>query len=126
MAASTKSGYIPAHSHEATHEVFFVLDGKVRVFVEDRDGRRTSSLLGPGDLGYVPAGFTHAYRAERPARMLGAVSGGFERFFQAMGTATDGIGEQPPFIPDFPRMGAAAQAHRTRFHQGFDWPEPTP
>src|ERR1700759_1830639 len=41
---------IPAHAHAATHETFYVIDGKVRVFVEDADGGKTSRLLGPGDF----------------------------------------------------------------------------
>jgi quercetin 2,3-dioxygenase len=41
--------------------------------------------------------------------MLGVLSGGFERLFQQMGTPADsGDPEQPPFIPDFPRIQAAA------------------
>jgi quercetin 2,3-dioxygenase len=31
--------------------------------------------------------------------------------------------EQPPFIPDFPRILAAGQAHRTQFFQDFEWPD---
>jgi quercetin 2,3-dioxygenase len=115
---------IPAHAHDATHEVFFVLEGAVRVFVENTDGERSSQLLRPGDLGSVPAGFAHAYRAEEASRMLGVMSGGFERFFQAMGTPTDTTDPaQPPFIPDRARMQAAAQAHGTRFMPDLRWPE---
>jgi quercetin 2,3-dioxygenase len=56
--------------------------------------------------------------------MLGVLSGGFERFFQQMGTPADSDAEdQPPFIPDFGRIRAAAQAHRTQFFQDFEWPD---
>ena len=72
----------------------------------------------------MPAGLPHAYRVERPSRMLGVVTGGFERFFQHMGTPTDHpTKDQPPFIPDFPRMQAAAQAHRMQFLRDVDWPD---
>jgi hypothetical protein len=60
----------------------------------------------------------------RPGRLLaglpdrrgrpddGHASGGFERFFQHLGTETDhATSQQPPFIPDFPRMQAAARQH---------------
>lgn len=94
---------IPTHAHAETHETFYVLEGQVRVFVQDRAGQKTSRLLGPGDFGFVAVGLTHAYRVEQAARMLGVLSGGFERFFQQMGTPADsGDPEQPPFIPDFP------------------------
>src|ERR1700689_5385083 len=115
---------IPTHAHADTHETFYVLDGQVRVFVQDREGQKTSRLLGPGDFGFVPAGLTHAYRVEQAARMLGVLSGGFERFFQQMGTPADsGDPEQPPFIPDFPRKPAAGDIRHTQLHKIFDSPE---
>ena len=115
---------IPTHAHADTHETFYILDGKVRVFVQDRAGEKTSRLLEPGDFGYVPAGLAHAYRVEAAARIIGVLSGGFERFFQHMGTPADSDADsQPPFIPDFPRMQAAAQAHNTEFFPGFEWPD---
>jgi quercetin 2,3-dioxygenase len=115
---------IPTHTHADTHETFYVLDGQVRVFVQDRAAQKTSRLLGPGDFGFVPAGLTHAYRVEQAARMLGVLSGGFERFFQQMGTPADsGDPEQPPFIPDFPQIQAAGQAHSTQFFRDFEWPD---
>jgi quercetin 2,3-dioxygenase len=121
---SPAGNIIPTHSHAATHETFYVLAGKVRVFVQDRAGQKTSRLLEPGDFGFVPAGLLHAYRVEEAARMLGVLSGGFERFFQQMGTPADSDApDQPPFIPDFPRMQAAAQAHNTQFLPGFEWPD---
>lgn len=125
ITADCPSGdVIPAHLHNATHETFYVVEGKVRVFVEDREGNRTSRLLEPGDFGFVPAGRPHAYKVEEAARMMGVVSGGFERFFQEMGTRTDhGTKDQPPFIPDFPRMQAASRAHDMQFLPDFSWPD---
>jgi quercetin 2,3-dioxygenase len=68
-----------------------------------------------------PAGFAHAHKIEEVARLMGTVSGGFERFFQHGGTETDHpTKDQPPFIPDFPRMGAARQ-HNMQFLQAFAW-----
>jgi quercetin 2,3-dioxygenase len=113
---------IPAHAHHDTHETFYVIEGAVRVYVQDRQGVKRSRLLGPGDFGYVPGGLAHAYQVEQAARMLGVSTGGFERFFQQMGQPTDaGTPDQPPFVPDFPRMQAAAQAHNMRFFPDFDW-----
>ncbi|MHA6630483.1 quercetin 2,3-dioxygenase [Pseudonocardia sichuanensis] len=115
---------IPTHSHHATHETFSVLEGKVRLFFEDAEGATQSRLLTPGDFGYVPAGFAHAYRVEEAAVMMGVVSGGFERFFQQMGTPTDhATKDQPPFVPDRARMQAAAERHDMRFMPGHEWPE---
>ena len=78
---------IPTHSHNDTHETFYVLEGKVRLFFEDAEGAKQSAAAHPGDFGFVPAGFAHAYQIEEAARMMGTLSGGFERFFQHMGTA---------------------------------------
>ncbi len=56
--------------------------------------------------------------------MLGVATGGFERFFQQMGTPTDHATlDQPPFVPDFPRMQAAARAHTMDFLPELAWPE---
>jgi quercetin 2,3-dioxygenase len=115
---------IPTHSHADTHETFFILEGKVRVFVQLPDGQQVSRLLEEGDFGYVPAGLLHAYRVEQAAQMMGVASGGFERFFQQMGTPADAIeNDSPPFVPDFPRMQSAAQAHRMQFRPDHTWPD---
>jgi quercetin 2,3-dioxygenase len=115
---------IPTHSHSGTHETFYVVEGKVRVFVQLPDGQKVSRLLTPGDFGFVPAGAPHAYRVEQAARMVGVATGGFERFFQEMGAPADAIDPSaPPFVPDFGRMGAAASAHQMQFMPGFDWPD---
>jgi quercetin 2,3-dioxygenase len=114
---------IPTHAHDDTHETFYIVEGRVRVYVQRPDGEKTSRLLSEGDFGFVPAGAAHAYRVEAPARILGAATGGFERFFQHMGTAADTVDPQsPPYVPDYPRMRAAAEAHHMRFLPGFEWP----
>jgi quercetin 2,3-dioxygenase len=116
---------IPTHAHAGTHEVFFIVEGKVRVYVQASDGEKTSRLLSEGDFGFVPAGALHAYRVEAPARILGVATGGFERFFQRMGTPTDTADPgTPPFVPDPPRMQAAAEAYHIRFLPEFRWPDP--
>jgi quercetin 2,3-dioxygenase len=126
VSESPAGDVIPTHSHNATHETFFVLEGTVRLFFEDGEGTKQSQLLSAGDFGFVPAGFAHAYQIVEQARMMGTLSGGFERFFQHMGTPTDSTSlDQPPFIPDFPRMQAAAQQHNMQFMRDFEWPEPT-
>ncbi|CAB4926609.1 quercetin 2,3-dioxygenase [Klenkia terrae] len=121
VADSPAGDVIPTHSHDATHETFYVLEGKVRLFFEDTEGAQQTRLLAPGDFGFVPAGYAHAYQVVEASRMMGTLSGGFERFFQHMGTPTDHTGDQPPFIPDFPRMQAAAQQHRMKFLPEHRW-----
>ena len=59
---------IPTHAHSGTHETFYILEGKVRLFFEDDAGTQTDELLVPGDFAFVPAGTPHAYRVEEAAR----------------------------------------------------------
>lgn len=66
----------------------------------------------------------NAYRVETPTHMLGSATGGSERFFQQMGAPADTIDmDSPPYVPDLPRMQAAAQAHNMRFMPDFTWPD---
>ncbi|HSE92534.1 MAG TPA: cupin domain-containing protein [Methylomirabilota bacterium] len=49
-----------AHSHEV-EEVFFVLDGKVKVFMEDAAGNRAEAVLGRWDCVSCPADMVHGF-----------------------------------------------------------------
>ena len=49
-----------AHTHEV-EEVFFILDGKVKVFFEDGAGRREETVLGRWDCISAPAGVIHGF-----------------------------------------------------------------
>ena len=49
-ADSPAGDIIPTHSHNETHETFYVLEGKVRLFFQDAEGAKHSELLEPGRL----------------------------------------------------------------------------
>ena len=49
-----------AHTHEV-EEVFFILEGKVKVFFEDGAGGRVETVLGPWDCVSCPANVIHGY-----------------------------------------------------------------
>src|SRR6058998_3343302 len=49
-----------AHTHKV-EEVFFILDGKVKVFFEDGAGRREEAVLGRWDCVSAPAGVLHGF-----------------------------------------------------------------
>ncbi len=49
-----------AHTHEV-EEVFFILDGKVRVFLQDAEGRRAEAVLGRWDCISCPAEVVHGF-----------------------------------------------------------------
>ena len=48
------------HTHEV-EEVFFILEGKVRVFMDDAEGRRAETVLGRWDCVSCPANVVHGY-----------------------------------------------------------------
>lgn len=49
-----------AHTHEV-EEVFFVLEGLLTVFVEDEEGNREQTRLGPWECIACPPGVIHGY-----------------------------------------------------------------
>ena len=49
-----------AHTHEV-EEVFFILRGKVKVFIEDGAGHRAETVLGPWDCVSCPANVIHGF-----------------------------------------------------------------
>jgi len=53
---------IPVHAHDDVHEIFYVLDGQVRVAIEDTGGTIIDRVLTTGDFGFVPAGRKHTFR----------------------------------------------------------------
>jgi quercetin 2,3-dioxygenase len=117
-----KGEAIPPHSHGTHHEIFYVVQGGVTVFLDDADGTRHVRQLGPGDFGYVPAGIVHAYRVEQDrTRVLGVSSGGFERFFQTLGERTDAdtYPATPLGLPPRERFAAAGSRFDTTFMPGM-------
>jgi mannose-6-phosphate isomerase-like protein (cupin superfamily) len=57
-----------AHSHEV-EEVFFILEGQVKVFFQDADGRQADAVLGRWDCVSCPANVVHGFEnvGEEPA-----------------------------------------------------------
>ena len=106
---SHKGQTIVAHTHLNVHETFYVVDGRVTLFLEDHEGNQVTRVLEPGDFGFVPATYVHAFRAEADYnKVFGISTGGFERFFHALGQPTDDRGAPTvPFIPSREQMGAA-------------------
>ena len=49
-----------AHTHEV-EEVFFILQGKMLVFIEDGAGNRAETVLGPWDCISCPANVVHGF-----------------------------------------------------------------
>lgn len=114
---------VPAHFHALTHETFFVLEGAIRLWVDDQNGHRETRILEAGDFGYVPKNTIHSYRIERTGKVFGVTSGGFSDFFRAVGRPTDTAGIPEPadyFIPDFATMAAEGARHDVNFVAGYE------
>jgi mannose-6-phosphate isomerase-like protein (cupin superfamily) len=54
------------HQHDDTDELFLVIDGRLRVQLQDHD----DVVLGPGELFVVPRGVRHCPAADQETRVL--------------------------------------------------------
>jgi quercetin dioxygenase-like cupin family protein len=88
MEYHTKPGNEPPpHVHEREHELFFVLEGKMRFYCEDK-----TIDIGVGDVVFLPQGKAHAFnctsdfvRALIFVQANGEDAVGLDRYFVAMG-----------------------------------------
>lgn len=116
-----KGDMIPPHLHRTAHEIFYVVDGSVTVWMDDQKGFQGKRTLVTGDFGFVPTNTVHAFRMEATTRVLGVNTGGFERFFHDMGTpAPDQTGvPEVPYITPIQQMLAAGEKFGTVFMPDF-------
>ncbi len=79
----------PLHVHRNEDEGFYVLEGRVTLFLPG-----CSIELGPGEFHLAPRGIPHSYEVgDEPARLLTtSTPGGFERFVAAVAA----VGEVDP------------------------------
>ena len=87
-----KGDRIPAHLHQRTHEFFYMVEGALTLWTDDQGEHHEKVLLEPGDFGFVPKNYGHAYRLESNAKVFGVGTADFMRFFGAAGTSTDEYG----------------------------------
>lgn len=125
-AEGPKGDIIPAHLHPGTYEVFYLVSGAVRLFVEDTEGEQTEKLLSAGDFGFVPKNCPHAYRIERHHSLIVGVAAGpggtFERFFESLGEPTDELQlPRRPVVPPGERFATVPQRYDVRFLPQHEW-----
>lgn len=88
MEFRTKSGNEPPpHVHEREHELYFVLEGSMRFYCEDK-----IIDIGPGDVVFLPQGKAHAFtcistfvRTLIFVQATGSYPVGLDNYFLAMG-----------------------------------------
>ncbi|MFC0681518.1 quercetin 2,3-dioxygenase [Lysobacter korlensis] len=116
-----KGQRIPAHTHLKTHEIFYVVDGEIDVWMDDQADYHSKTTLVTGDFAYVPANVVHAFQIQGPTKVFGCGTAGFERFFHAIGQKTDLTEPQGVFVPDFSVLRAAGEKYATVFMPEFQF-----
>jgi quercetin dioxygenase-like cupin family protein len=100
----------PPHRHMAEDELFYVLAGELTFWSEQGEVR-----AGPGAVAYIPRGSLHSFKNTGTSEALAFVlvtPGGFERYFEAVGTPAIDHVNGPEVTPaTVERLLAAAPAH---------------
>lgn len=99
----------PMHIHRLEDELFYVLEGALRVTCDDR-----TWLAGAGALVFLPKGRPHQFMVQQgqPARLLQITAPAqFERFVAEVGVPATRPGLPDPELPDLDRLLAAAARH---------------
>ena len=93
----------PMHRHLRASETFFVLEGQLRVLVDDID-----TLAGPGTAAILPPGHTHGFVVTSPtARYLTLhTPAGFDDFVRAAGHPERFSDPTPPDPEELTRIAA--------------------
>lgn len=97
---------IPMHVHENEDEIFHVLEGQLEVTVGD-----STSILNPGDLGFLPRNIPHAWRVvgETPSKVLLSIfPAGLEVMFAE-------LSKLEPGPPDLERVAEIAANYSIQF-----------
>ena len=116
-----KGDRIPAHKHFKTHEIFYVVDGEISIWMDDQADYHTKTTLTTGDFAFIPANIVHAFQIHNTTKVFGVGTAGFERFFHAMGQQTDLTAPQGVYVPDYPTMRAAGEKYWTQFMPEFQF-----
>jgi mannose-6-phosphate isomerase-like protein (cupin superfamily) len=98
----------PLHIHYDEDEVFYVLEGELRIQAGDADAR-----IGPGEAMLAPSGIPHTYRVESSegARWLNITThGDFVRFMVALSRPAERIELPAPQGPPTPEQAEAVAA----------------
>jgi mannose-6-phosphate isomerase-like protein (cupin superfamily) len=107
----------PLHVHQTEDEVFYVLEGELRVRAGDAD-----VTIGSGEAILAPKGVPHTYRVESRAGarwLLITTRGDFESFLRAVARRAERpelpAAQGPPTPEQADALAAAARQHRIEF-----------
>jgi quercetin dioxygenase-like cupin family protein len=107
-------GEPPLHVHKHEDELFYVLEGKLKVYRGDEE-----LILEPGNSGFLPRNVPHTFKVmSSHVRMLNYITpGGFEGYFREMGEPATGFtapkSKTPPALT---RIVSVAKRYGISFH----------
>lgn len=83
-------GEPPLHVHRNEDELFYVLEGQLKVLRGNEE-----LTVGPGESAFLPRGVMHTFKIlSKSARVLVYITpGGFESYFRELGRSLDGAPE---------------------------------
>jgi quercetin dioxygenase-like cupin family protein len=88
----------PPHIHSREDESFYILEGEVEFYLDER-----TVVATPGTFLQSPRGQKHSFKciSSQPAKMLcWATPAGIEQFFAEVGTVLDNPSSPPPVTPE--------------------------
>ncbi len=89
---ATRGESVPLHRHDDDMESFYVLEGEITLYIDDRPGIRAPA----GSFAHIPGGVVHGFRIEsETARYLILTTARHGRFYRAI-TLPSLAGGQPP------------------------------
>jgi quercetin dioxygenase-like cupin family protein len=102
----------PLHVHTHADEGFYVLEGRLRLYV----GADVVLRLQPGEFALAARGIPHTYvvESDQPARWLAISSGGFERFVEEVSAPA-----RHPAPPDEPQLPPEDELVRAAARHGI-------
>ena len=113
---------IPAHMHLKTHEIFYVVDGEISVWMDDQADYHSKTTLDDGRL-RLRAGRTSCTRSRSRTRRRCSVSAppgssGSSTRSVRRPTSTE---PQGVYVPDFRVLRAAGEKYWTQFMPEFQF-----
>jgi quercetin dioxygenase-like cupin family protein len=102
----------PLHLHQTEDEVFHILEGELRLRVDEQ-----TILCRPGDIVLAPRGVPHTYRVEsaKGGRWVTITAhGDFERFVRSLGREAE-YEELPPAVSPSPEQIAELTTKAAKF-----------
>lgn len=109
---ATRGESVPLHRHPGDMESFYVIEGEITLYVDDRPGVRA----GAGAFAHIPGGVVHGFRVESDeARYLILTTPRHGEFYRAITLPSGAGGVPPPESEDGPDIRRASSEYGIEF-----------